>query len=535
MFWADKIATQLKKSSKPQLVDDAKTPSGRIHVGALRGVIIHDLVHKALQNEGVPSRYTYIIDDQDPMDSLPVYLPKEKYDQFMGVPLKNIPAPTFEDEKVIRQGPTLNSDEGRTFKANSYAEYYAYEFIEVFNRLGANPEIIWASDLYIKHTIDKYLKLALDNAEKIQKIYEKVSGSARPKDFIPFQPICESCGKIGTTVANKWDGEFVYYDCVSDKVEWAKGCGHSGKVSPFGGTGKLPWRVEWPAKWAALGVTVEGEGKDHASKGGSRDTANAIAREIFDYEPPYDIPYEHFLLGGKKMSSSKGVGFSAAEVGEILPSEILRFLMVRPRPMQHIEFDPELEHTIPKLFDDFDIARQSPGGDLKRIYEFSAVDAPKSYFVPRFRDLVNLLQITQYDSDRLVKKAEELKGSKLSEEDKQALEDRVKYVKIYLEAFAPENIKFSVKESLPLETENLSDNQKKLLKEITGKLSEDTDPEKLQNDIYQLGKELGLSSAEAFEAIYASLLGKRFGPKAAWLVLSLDKEFVKKRFEEVAK
>ena len=188
MFWADKIAEEIAKTKKPQIVDDAKTPSGRVHVGALRGVIIHDLVHRALKAAKVKSHFTYIIDDMDPMDDLPVYLSKAKYEKYMGVPLKNIPA--------LEGG-------------GAYSDYFASEFIKVFNRLGAKPEILYSSKLYEEGKLDKFVKLALGNAEKIQEIYEKISGSRRPKDFVPFQPICEKCGKIGTTIASAWDGKFV--------------------------------------------------------------------------------------------------------------------------------------------------------------------------------------------------------------------------------------------------------------------------------------------------------------------------------------
>lgn len=513
MFWVDKIARELAKSKKPQLVDDAKTPSGRVHVGALRGVIIHDLVFKALREAKANARYTFVIDDLDPMDNLPVYLPKEKYTKYMGVPLKNIPAPKG---------------------SGSYATYYANEFIKVFNKLGANPEILWSSKLYREGKLDKQIKLALDNAEKIQEIYEKVSGSERPRDYIPFQPICEKCGRVSTTSATGWDGKYVSYECQENRVAWAVGCNYKGKVAPFGGAGKMPFRVEWPAKWVALGVTVEGEGKDHASKGGTRDTANAICREIFGYDPPFDIPYEHFLLSGKKMSSSKGVGVSAAEVAEILPPEILRFLMVRPRPMQHIDFNPEESHTTPKLFDDFDFAHGLKEADLKRIFELSQVvgGAQNKYFVPRFRDLVNWVQMPNVD---IAIQAEEVKGSKLTFEDKRALEERVKYVKIYLGRFAPEESKFSVKEKLPQEAESLTKNQKKLLLKVSNLIEEAGDPEELQNDIYQAGKELGLKSSDTFEAIYLALIGKKSGPKAAWLILSLEKKFVRERFKDAAK
>ena len=69
----------------------------------------------------------------------------------------------------------------------------------------------------------------------------------------------------------------------------------------------------------------------------------------------------------------------------------------------------------------------------------------------------------------------------------------------------------------------------------TNDLLEDAkDPEDFQNTIYKVGKEFGLSSADTFKAIYLALLGKESGPKAAWLILSLDKAFVKKRFEQVS-
>ena len=67
MFWADKLALELKERKLAQeWVDDMKTPSGRIHVGSLRGVVIHDLIHQALTDVGVKSKYTYVIEDQDP-------------------------------------------------------------------------------------------------------------------------------------------------------------------------------------------------------------------------------------------------------------------------------------------------------------------------------------------------------------------------------------------------------------------------------------------------------------------------------------
>ncbi len=94
MFWADILAKNF--TNGPHLVNDAKTPSGKVHVGSLRGVLIHDFVHKSLLKQGKKAHYTYHFDDFDPMDGLPVYLPKEKYSQYMGFPLYKVPSPVGE-------------------------------------------------------------------------------------------------------------------------------------------------------------------------------------------------------------------------------------------------------------------------------------------------------------------------------------------------------------------------------------------------------------------------------------------------------
>ena len=112
------------------------------------------------------------------------------------------------------------------------------------------------------------------------------------------------------------------------------------------------------------------------------------------------------------------------------------------------------------------------------------------------------------------------------------LKERAKYARIWLEKFAPESEKFSIKEQLPSEAGQLNNLQRELLIKITKEIEKKWEPEKFQMEIYNWGKELGINSTQTFQAIYLPLLGKNHGPKAAWLILSLDKEFVKKRFQE---
>ena len=503
MFWADKVAAELKKRNLPlEWVDDMKTPSGRIHVGALRGVVIHDLVYKTLQSKGVKTKYTYIFDDHDPMDALPVYLPKEKFEKYLGMPLYKVPSPA----------PGFDS----------YAEYYAKEFQTVFNAIGCQPEIIWATELYLNGKMNDVIKDCLDKADVIRAIYTELYKKEVSKDWYSFNVYCPKCGKVSTTRVYDWDGEKVSFVCEVERVKWTKGCGFEGKISPFsdkkGISGKIPWKVEWAAKWKALGITVEGAGKDHMSKGGSHDLASLVCKRVPNYPVPYPIAYEHFLIGGKKMSSSKGLGVSSAEMLEILPPELLRFLMVRIRINQAINFDPNGD-IIPKLFDEYQEAAFSKDSDKQRIFELSQIGPVKKVSEVRFSTLAQWVQMPNMES-----------GIK-----KEGLEEWAKYARVWLDKYAPDEEKFLVQKELPSVVKSLSEKQREFLRRISSELNKNWEAEEFQKQLYEWVKELGLPSKDAFSAIYLSLIGKDHGPKAAWLILSLDKEFVKERFEEASK
>ena len=223
-----------------------------------------------------------------------------------------------------------------------YARHHAQTFIDVFAGLGIHPDrYYWMSDIYPTGDVDPYIRIALDQAALVREIYRRVANVQHPDTWHPLSVICENCGKVGTTIVTQWDGDRVFYECRPDLVTWARGCGHSGWVSPFGGRAKLPWNLEWAAQWSLFGVTIEPCGKDLATAGGSRDRRDAIAREVFEREPPLNVPYEFLNIGGKKMSTSKGLGAAAHTIAEVIPPEQLRFLFLRPRPNHAIEFDPD--------------------------------------------------------------------------------------------------------------------------------------------------------------------------------------------------
>lgn len=506
MFWADQIASDIKKRKLPlEWVDDMKTPSGRVHVGALRGVVIHDLIYKTLKDQGVNAKYTYVFDDHDPMDGLPIYLDQEKYLPEMGKPLFQVPSPE----------PGFSS----------YAEYFAKEFQHVFNTIGCEPEIIWASKLYLDGKMDGVIRECLDKADEIKAVYEEIYKKTIPGKVYPFQPLCPQCGKISTTTVTDWDGKEVTFTCEVNKVNFTKGCDYSGKQSPFSTkdhfAGKLPWKVEWPSVWKVLGITVEGAGKDHMTAGGSHDVAQQLCEKVLNYQTPYPLAYEWFILGKQKMSSSKGIGASAIDMLKILPPELLRFLMVRTKINSEINFDLQNPQMIPALFDEYqkcaDAYFNKGDEDLARIFHLSQIGKAIVPTKVRFSVLAQWIQMPNMDEEIKKEKAEEWAG----------------YATYYVEHFAPESEKFLIQEKLPEEAGDLTEKQKELLQKVLQELDKQKDAEKFQFDIYELGKTLGLSGKDTFSAIYKVLIGKDHGPKAAWLILSLDKEFVKKRFQEV--
>jgi lysyl-tRNA synthetase class 1 len=526
MYWADELAAAVSGS---QIVNDSKSPSGTVHVGSLRGVVLHDAINRALGVAGVPSTFLYGVDDMDAMDSQAKLTP-DAVDRYMGAPLSRVPAP-----------------EGST--AANYARHFVGEiFFRTFEPLGIKPEFYWVSELYAAGKMDAYVKLALDRADLVRDIYKRVSHVDRPNVWLPIQVICEQCGKIGTTYATDWDGSTVAYQCRPDLVSWARGCGHEGRFSPLGGRAKLPWNLEWAAKWGLLGVTIEGCGKDLATAGGSRDRSDAISREVFEVEPPRNVTYEFLNIGGKKMSTSKGQGAAAHTIAEVLPPELLRFMFLRPRPNQVIDFDPEGD-TIPRLFDEFDrIAAATAGREVKgelpadheRIFEYSLVaanadvKADAAAFRPAFAHLALLLQIPGVDiPERMTAE----KGAPLTSMESAVLDERISAARGWLESYAPDRARLVVKhDAVPDEVAGLDDAQRGYLSALAAAAASEAPAsgDAWQNLIFRVASENEVPSGRAFGALYAAFLGRSNGPRAGWLLASLEPAFVAERLRAAA-
>jgi lysyl-tRNA synthetase class 1 len=526
MFWADELAASV---DGPQVVNDSKTPSGTVHVGSLRGVVLHDAIRRAVRERGLDVTFRYGIEDLDPMDAQSLLTP-DAVEQAMGKPLVRVPAPAGSD-------------------APNYARHFAGLFLQTFAGLGIRPDVYWMSEQYASGAMDPYIERALDRAPLILEIYRTVSTVRHPPDWLPVHVICENCGRIGTTIATGWDRHEVGYRCRPDLVEWATGCGHEGRVSPFGGRAKLVWNVDWAARWGLVGATIEGCGKDLATAGGSRDRADAVSRRVFEREPPLNVPYEFLNIGGRKMSTSRGTGAAAHQMADLLPPEVLRFLFLRHKPRRAIEFDPGGD-TIPGLFDEFDricaaVAGRPVRGELppepERIFRQCLIDPDvepaieAARFRPPFRHLALLVQVP--GADLPARMAAE-KGAPLDPDELRILEERIRIARAWLADFAPERYRIEVQQQLPAEeVASLTEAQRIFLASL-GKAAAAESPDAgdaWQDLIFRTAQGIGVSSGDAFAAVYAAFLGRTNGPRAGWLLASLDRAFVLDRMADAAR
>ncbi len=525
MFWADELAAS---AAGRQVVNDSKTPSGTVHVGSLRGPVVVDTIARALRDAGVEVELRYGVDDLDPMDAQALLTP-DAIERSMGVPLARVPDPAGDCH-------------------DSYARHFAGVFIETFDGLGIRPDTYyWMSEVYGSGAMDRYIRAALDAAATIREIYRRVANVNHADEWHPLFVICESCGRIGTTIVTGWDGERVHYECRADLVEWATGCGHSGDVSPFGGRAKLPYNVDWAAKWDLFGVTIEPAGKDLSTKGGSRDRSDAIAREVFGNEPPLNVPYEFLNIRGKKMSTSKGLGASATRVAEVIPPEQLRLLFLRPRPNTAIEFDPDGTDAVPRLFDESDRLAAATAGrevrgelpaDHERLFAVSLVEpdadvrAEAAAYRPAFGHLALLEQVPGVDP---VERVTAEKGSALTDRELAIVAERRAAARAWLEAYAPDSARIAVQPELPDAAAELDEAQRTYLAMLRPALeAAEWDGEAVQAAIFGTAKERGLPFGRAFAALYLAFLGRTSGPRAGWLLAALDRSFVLDRLRDAA-
>jgi len=359
------------------------------------------------------------------------------------------------------------------------------------------------------------IKTALEKKSEIATILKEVSGRDLPADWCPLDVICQSCGRLNTT-------KVVGFDLERETADYVCKCGHQGTASMRGG-GKLAWRVDWPARWSILKVTMEPFGKDHATSGGSYDTGKRISQEIYNYPAPYPVVYEWIHLKGKgAMHSSTGIVVTIRDMLDVVPPEVLRYLIIRTKPEKHIEFDPGL--PLLTLIEEYD----RRAGE-ERALELSKVGEEGPAQVP-YRHMVTAVQIAGNDPEQLFAV---LDRSGYDTSNRDQILSRAENVRAWLDRYAPPFVKFQLQETLPSKVKNVDPKLREALGILAGRI-EGKSAEDIHNEVYAVAEERGLDGKMLFQAIYVAFLGQKQGPKVGWFLASLDNQFVIERLKEAS-
>jgi lysyl-tRNA synthetase class 1 len=497
--WADIVAQELLQTRIHHVISTGITPSGEFHVGHLREVLTAEGVYRALRDQGADVQLHYVADSMDPLRRVYDFLDAATYASEVGKPLCDIPCPCGQHD--------------------SYAEHYLAPFLEAIQKLGIELEVLRAHELYRQGRLDDQILTALQRTETIKRILYDETRKAVEDDWSPYNPLCTACGRLTAT-------RVVGFDVAAKTVSYTCSCGNQA-TAPVSQAGKLTWRVDWPARWHALGVTVEPFGKDHASRGGSYDTGKRIIREVFGGEPPYPIPYEWIALQGQgDMSSSKGNLVSIFNLTQTIPPEIVRYMIFRVKPVRHIVFDPG--PPLLNLVDEYDnlqgANRNQRAAELARIEGIPPIGVP-------FKHLVNLVQITQGDVEHI---SAILQRQHLPVPEPAILQNRIAYARHWLTYFCPPEMRLQLQDTLPARVAKLSAVQRQTLGLLQERLHPDMDGDTIHALVYSLAEETSLPAQEVFQAIYIAFLNQPRGPRVGWFLSSLDFTFVQARLREAA-
>ena len=181
-FKEAKLILDRVNNSIPQkgyvLFETGYGPSGLPHIGTFGEVVRTNMVRKAFEYlSDIPTKLFCISDDMDALRKVPDNIPnKEKYSQYIGLPLTNISDP-FE-------------------KCESYGDYMNSKLIEFLDNFNFEYEFISATKCYKSGKFNDYLIKVLEKYDDIIKIMLPTLGKDRQETYSPFLPICKKTGKV---------------------------------------------------------------------------------------------------------------------------------------------------------------------------------------------------------------------------------------------------------------------------------------------------------------------------------------------------
>jgi len=489
--WVEQLAGKVVAEKKaPYIVGSGMTPSGPVHLGTLCEFLYPGAIHEFLKKEG-KSTFYFVADIMDAFDGVSASMEKysKELEPHLGKPLARVPDPKG--------------------CCNSLGEHFLKDAEKAMKKFGVKPKILRADKLYAEGKYDKYALLFFEKLEDVKRaVYESSLRNELPKWWSPIMPICGKCGRIATTRVTSFDPAHggVYEYACDRKVKYTEGCGATGTGKIADHEYKITWRLDWPARQDFLETNVEGAGIDHFTRGGSRDTLEAVFRKIFKKEPSVGYRFGFVLLKGRKYSKSKGDGMGITELSELIPPEVIKYALLRPDVQENKNIDTGGNEML-RLCEDYLLASEIKlGPELSRAQRKRAVAFGLSTKKRKFTVFSDVLLFYQLYRDW--KKVGELSDRKSAEYLRPYIENWVRM------SFVPDEYAF---EYGPKELKGDVD----LIVEFANKLDVKMTALDVHNLVFDVARGKGKEPAGFFKDLYETLINLPKGPKMGKLVLAI--------------
>lgn len=506
--------------------------SGLQHVGRLRGeVTLANTIMQLLHKRGIKTQHTIVRYTSDPWKGkstqLAQFSNKDEAKQYVGRRLVDVPDPKGE--------------------LSGWTERYWQDFGDYLDEFSKGAEVLSTHDIYTWPEMQELVRYTIEHRDLVREVVNQYRARApHPPDWIPVDVVCEKCQRISGTTVTAVDLETytANYRCG--------GCGQTGSTSLV--NGKLSWRVEWAALWRVLKVGFEPFGKDHATPGGSRDSAKEIAEKVFKFRPPVPYAYEWVGLieGGVDkgdMGSSDFHGFTPKIWVSVAPGQALRYLFLKNKPMRRITLGLEYVPTYVGQYDraervyyGVDKPRTEPSeiADIKRSYELAQLEpvTKKSPLQIPYLHAAVLAQIIPADDligvaiEKLAKS--ELTPKTISKRDRTYVTTRLVQAETWVTQYAPETYRIKVLDEPPA---GLAQQVSPILRRLYQQLIDILDPQiwtersirdAMKTVTKPLSKEKEVQKA-FFRYIYQAFFGNDDGPRVSAFFAFTSPDFVLER------
>jgi lysyl-tRNA synthetase, class I len=470
-----------KPAGEPVIFETGYGPSGLPHIGTWNEVARTTFVRHAYEElTGNSTRLIAFSDDMDGLRKVPDNVPNQQLlADNLGKPLTQIPDPFGTHESFAAH----NNSMLRSF----------------LDRFGFDYEFLSATDCYTSGRFDDVIRKVLHRWDAIMGVMLPTLREDRRQTYSPVLPISPASGRVLQVPVDVIDAE-------AGLIAFDDEDGNRVQQFAFGGAAKLQWKVDWAARWVALGIDYEMAGKDLID---SVIQSGKIAR-ILGALPPEGFNYEMFLdEKGEKISKSKGNGLSLEEWLRYGSEPSLSFYIYRePKRAKSLHIG-----VIPRAVDEYwqfrekypdQPVEQQLGNPVHHIHggKVPAETLPLTYGL--LLNLVSLPGVADKDTAwRFVQRY----ASGTSPDADPELDELIGLAVNYARDFVVPELKRRSPDEM--EAGALRDLDSEL-----AKLPADATAEDIQTQVFEVGKRHPFESLRGwFQALYETLLGSSQGPR----------------------